>query len=87
MTWTRARRPGSGAGARSACGFPVWVPHSTYANRHASRDRGSRYEPHPVDTSRVKLPSSVLDLCELIAENCHEVWSVGRISQVRGAGV
>ncbi len=42
---------------------------------------GYRYTPHPVDTSRVKLPSSVLDLCELIAENCHEVWSMGRIAQ------
>jgi hypothetical protein len=42
---------------------------------------GYRYTPHPVDTSRVKLPSGVLDMCELIAENCHEVWSVGRIAQ------
>ncbi len=37
------------------------------------------YNPKPIDTSDVKLDASLLELCELIAENTHEVWSAGRI--------
>ncbi len=37
------------------------------------------YNPKPVDTSDVVLDSEILELCELIAENTHEVWAEGRI--------
>lgn len=40
---------------------------------------GYGYVPSPIDTSSVRLPSSVLAVGELIAENCHEVWATGRI--------
>ncbi len=39
------------------------------------------YTPTPVDTSNIKLPDELLELTEEIAENVHEIWSVGRISQ------
>lgn len=38
------------------------------------------YTPHPEDTSDVKLSEDLLELTEKIAENVHEVWSEGRIS-------
>lgn len=37
------------------------------------------YNPKPIDTSDVVLDNEILDLCEQIAENTHEVWSLGRI--------
>ena len=37
------------------------------------------YNPKPIDTSDVVLDKEILDLCEQIAENTHEVWSLGRI--------
>ncbi len=39
------------------------------------------YEPKPIDTSDVILPEELLDLTEKIAENVHDVWAVGRISE------
>lgn len=39
------------------------------------------YNPNPIDTSDVKLPKEILDLCEIIAENTHEVWAKNRIEQ------
>lgn len=39
------------------------------------------YNPKPVDTSNVTLPNELLDLTEKIAENVHENWSLGRISE------
>ena len=39
------------------------------------------YVPSPADTSEVKLSKDVLELCELIAENTHDVWAVGRINE------
>lgn len=39
------------------------------------------YKPNPVDTSEVKLPEELLELMEKIAENVHENWAVGRISE------
>lgn len=39
------------------------------------------YHPRPVDTSRVELPQELIDLGEAIAENVHEVWALGRISE------
>ena len=39
------------------------------------------YTPKPIDTSDVKLPTEILDLCEKLAENTHEVWAKGRMEQ------
>lgn len=39
------------------------------------------YDPKPVDTSDVELDSEILDLCELIAKNTHDVWALGRINE------
>ena len=37
------------------------------------------YIPKPIDTSSVELDSDILELCELISKNTHEVWAAGRI--------
>ncbi len=37
------------------------------------------YKPNPVDTSDVVLSEDILNLCELLAENTHEVWAKGRL--------
>ena len=39
------------------------------------------YNPKPLDTSKIELSSDLLDLTEQIAENVHEVWSLGRIAE------
>ncbi len=39
------------------------------------------YEPKPIDTSDITLPKELLALTEKIAENVHDVWAVGRISE------
>lgn len=39
------------------------------------------YTPTPIDTSDVKLDGGILELCELIAKNTHDVWSLGRINE------
>lgn len=39
------------------------------------------YKPNPVDTDNVTLPKGLLELTEKIAENVHENWSAGRISE------
>ena len=39
------------------------------------------YNPLPVDTSDVFLPEGLLELTEKIAENVHDVWAVGRMSE------
>lgn len=39
------------------------------------------YTPNPIDTSAVKLPEDLLELTEKIAENVHENWSAGRVSE------
>ena len=39
------------------------------------------YEPKPIDTSDVILPEELLVLMEKIAENVHDVWAVGRMSE------
>lgn len=38
-----------------------------------------KYSPNPINTSDVKLDSKLLELCEKLAENTHEVWAAGRI--------
>ncbi len=37
------------------------------------------YTPKPIDTSEIELTDDILELCELISKNTHEVWSAGRI--------
>lgn len=39
------------------------------------------YEPNPIDTSDVVLPEELTALTEKIAENVHDVWALGRISE------
>ncbi len=39
------------------------------------------YIPNPADTSDVRLPEEILQLRELLAENTHDVWAVGRIRE------
>lgn len=41
----------------------------------------SKYTPAPLDLSNVALPDSLLELTEAIAENTHEVWAQGRLSE------
>ena len=41
----------------------------------------TRYNPIPVDTSEVILPEELLVLTEKIAENVHDVWAIGRITE------
>ncbi len=39
------------------------------------------YNPNPIDTSNVVLPTELLSLTEKLAENTHDVWAKGRIEQ------
>lgn len=39
-----------------------------------------RYYAQPIDASHVQLPSRLLSLAHLLAENTHEVWSVARMN-------
>ena len=39
------------------------------------------YTPKPIDTTNISLPEDLLNLTEKIAENVHDVWAVGRISE------
>jgi hypothetical protein len=44
-------------------------------------DLAKEYHPDPVDVSDVKLNSELLELCEVIAENAHEIWSDERMKE------
>ena len=39
------------------------------------------YQPRPIDTSRIELPQSLVELTERLAENAHDVWAAGRLSE------
>ena len=39
------------------------------------------YTPKPIDTKDITLPDELLALTERIAENVHDVWAQGRISE------
>lgn len=39
------------------------------------------YTPKPTDTSDIRLSDDLLSLTELIAENVHDVWAIGRIKE------
>lgn len=38
------------------------------------------YEPRPIDTRSVSLPSELLELTERLAEHAHDVWARQRMS-------
>ncbi|MCC8113177.1 MAG: hypothetical protein LIP03_04135 [Bacteroidales bacterium] len=65
------------------CSYPIglfmeaWRDSSFYMITVCSRDLRA-YEPHPIDLSDVKLSADLEELCEVIAENVHEVWAQGR---------
>jgi hypothetical protein len=40
-----------------------------------------RYEPRPIDTSRVVLNGEIQRLTELLARNVHEIWARGRMAE------
>lgn len=39
------------------------------------------YMPTPVNTEDVDLPKDILNLCEQLAKNTHDVWAKSRIEQ------
>jgi hypothetical protein len=39
-----------------------------------------KYVPNPTDTTGIKLPKELLELTEKIAENVHDIWALGRIT-------
>lgn len=39
------------------------------------------YTPKPINTDNIVLSEDLIELTEKIAENVHEVWSSGRISE------
>ncbi len=41
----------------------------------------NNYTPKPVNTDDIKLSDELLQLTETIAENVHDVWAQGRISE------
>lgn len=41
----------------------------------------TRYDPRPIDTSKVALPADVVSLTERLAENAHDVWALQRMSE------
>ena len=43
--------------------------------------RTEEYTPSPLNTREVTLPAELMALAEELAENVHEVWAQGRLSQ------
>jgi len=39
------------------------------------------YQPKPIDTADVQLSEDLTALTELLAENAHDVWAVGRLAE------
>ncbi len=39
------------------------------------------YKPKPIDTSKVKLPESLEELTEQLAEHIHDIWAGKRIDE------
>ena len=42
-------------------------------------DPSDGYVPAPINTDDVELPGDILELCELLSKNTHEVWSQTRM--------
>lgn len=41
----------------------------------------SKYDPMPIDTSKVLLPADVISITERLAENTHDLWALQRMSE------
>ncbi len=39
------------------------------------------YKPKPIDTSGIRLPESLEELTEKLAEHVHDIWATRRISE------
>ena len=39
------------------------------------------YTPKPIETKEITLSEGILALAEILAENTHEVWALGRIKE------
>ena len=39
------------------------------------------YQPNPIDTSEVMLPTELIELTERLAKNVHENWALGRMHE------
>ena len=39
-----------------------------------------KYTPHPIDTDDIVLPDDIMELCEKLSENTHEIWSQTRMN-------
>lgn len=39
------------------------------------------YTPHPIDTTDVELSEELMQLVELLAENTHDHWAIGRLAE------
>ncbi len=40
-----------------------------------------KYDPKPLDTKEISLPDDLFELTEKMAENVHDIWAAGRISE------
>ena len=43
--------------------------------------KNTAYIPKPIDTSAVELSDALVHLTELLAENVHDIWAVGKIKE------
>ena len=44
------------------------------------------YDPQPIDTSDIELPSDLIELTEQLAENVHDIWAYRRLKEGRKIG-
>lgn len=43
--------------------------------------RGDDFNPNPMETQDITIPSDLLELTEKLAEHVHEIWARGRIQE------
>lgn len=49
-------------------------------------ERGARpYTPHPEPVSRIPLPEEIKPVADMLAENAHDIWAVGRLAEYEDA--
>ena len=47
-------------------------------------ERGVRpYKPHPEPVSQVKLPEEIIPVADMLAENAHDIWAIGRLAEYK----
>jgi len=39
-----------------------------------------KYTPHPINTDDIVLPDDIMELCEKLSENTHEIWAQTRMN-------